>query len=178
VETQGLTYATDRTADGGRRPYWDESAAYVFSAAEIDHLEDVTERLHALCLEAVHRMATDPTTSRALGLPPETVELVRRSLAGPDPEAGSLYGRFDLVWDGRGPAKMLEYNADTPTGLVEAAVVQWHWLEDLFPDRDQWNLVHERLVLTWKRIGADVPAGLVHLAAGLEEPQEDWATIA
>src|SRR5205085_9315425 len=36
-------------------------------------------------------------------------------------ELPSVYGRFDLRHDGDGPAKLLEYNADTPTSLVEAA---------------------------------------------------------
>jgi glutathionylspermidine synthase len=26
---------------------------------------------------------------------------------------------------------MLEFNADTPTSLFEAGVVQWYWLQDL-----------------------------------------------
>ncbi len=42
----------------------------------------------------------------------------------------SLYGRFDLSYDGQGPAKLLEYNADTPTSLYETGVFQWMWLED------------------------------------------------
>ena len=39
----------------------------------------------------------------------------------------NLYGRFDLAYRGEGPPKLLEYNADTPTALFEAAVVQWDW---------------------------------------------------
>src|SRR5258708_28081486 len=42
----------------------------------------------------------------------------------------SIFGRFDLAWDGQGPPKLLEYNADTPTALGEASVAQWFWLED------------------------------------------------
>lgn len=29
------------------------------------------------------------------------------------------------MFDGSGPPKMLEYNADTPTTILEASVVQW-----------------------------------------------------
>ena len=32
---------------------------------------------------------------------------------------------------GDGPAKLLEYNADTPTSLYESAVFQWVWLEEM-----------------------------------------------
>ena len=41
-----------------------------------------------------------------------------------------LYGRFDFAYDGRN-IKMLEYNADTPTGLLEASVAQWLWIEQV-----------------------------------------------
>ena len=41
-----------------------------------------------------------------------------------------LYGRFDFGYDGEN-LKMFEYNADTPTSLLEAAVVQWQWLEQI-----------------------------------------------
>ena len=63
----------------------------------------------------------------------------------------SLYGRFDLSFDGASPPKLLEYNADTPTALVEASVVQWFWLEQLHPDADQFNSIHERLIAAWRR---------------------------
>ena len=33
-------------------------------------------------------------------------------------------------YDGQGPAKLLEYNADTPTSVFETGVFQWVWLED------------------------------------------------
>jgi glutathionylspermidine synthase len=63
----------------------------------------------------------------------------------------SLYGRFDLSFDGGSPPKLLEYNADTPTALVEAAVAQWFWLEDTHPGADQFNSIHERLIEAWRR---------------------------
>ena len=47
---------------------------------------------------------------------------------------------------------MLEFNADTPTSLLEAAVVQWQWKEDVFPANDQFNGIHEGLVASWKDI--------------------------
>ena len=39
-------------------------------------------------------------------------------------------GRFDLIYDGSGPPKMLEYNADTPTVMLESGPVQADWLSD------------------------------------------------
>ena len=68
----------------------------------------------------------------------------------------SLYGRLDLRWDGTGPPKLLEYNADTPTALFEAAVVQWEWLqclEDGAARHDQFNSLHEALIAAWRALG-------------------------
>jgi glutathionylspermidine synthase len=89
-----------------------------------------------------------------MGIPESAVRLIESSWEAEPP---SLYGRFDLAYDGSNPPKLLEYNADTPTSLLEAAVVQWCWLQDVFPSRDQFNSIHERLIARWKELGALVP---------------------
>ncbi|MFN8924063.1 MAG: glutathionylspermidine synthase family protein [Rhodospirillales bacterium] len=163
VEAAGFDF---HTMDG--RLYWDEAAAWEFTAAEMDTLELAAEQVHGLVLAACDRAVADGRLGD-LGIPeavrPLVVESWRRFRAGEG--EGHLYGRFDISWAGAedGPPKLLEYNADTPTALLEAAVVQWTWLEDTRPDADQFNSLHERLVARWRerdRIGDDVP---LHLAA-------------
>jgi glutathionylspermidine synthase len=110
-----------------------------------------------------------------LGIPALLHDAVRATLRD---DAPSVYGRFDLAYDGTGPAKLLEYNADTPTALLEAGVVQWYWLEDRFPDRDQWNSVHECLVAAWQAVAPRLPAGPLHLAHTADDPRgEDGMTV-
>ena len=116
VEALGLTWHTH--ADGS--PYWDESACYVFSAAEVDALEEATGDLHRLCMQAVDHVISH-NRFEEIGIPPAAIPLIQRSW---QEKAPSLYGRFDLAYDGVNPPKMLEYNADTPTSLLEAAVIQ------------------------------------------------------
>jgi glutathionylspermidine synthase len=177
VQDQGLTYAVERSeAGGGVEPYWDERACYTFTEHDVERLETATADLHRMALEAVRRMASDPGITARHGLPEGSFRWLADSLA--DPDGTSLYGRFDLAWDGDGPPKLLEYNADTPAGLVEAAVVQWMWLEDLHPDRDQWNLLHERLVEAFRRLRRRAGIDRMHFAVGQDEPTEDWATVA
>ena len=53
---------------------------------------------------------------------------------------------------------MLEYNADTPTSLLEVSVIQWDWLQALHPGADQFNSVHEKLVDYWKFVQGDLPS--------------------
>lgn len=176
VQDQGLTYAVDRAEQGAPVPYWDESACYQLTSDEVDHLERVTGDLHAMALEAARRMASDPDLLARHRLPQGSAELLARSLD--DPDELTLYGRFDLAWDGTGEPKLLEYNADTPAGLVEAAVCQWMWLEDLHPALDQWNLLHERFVQAWGGLKRRTGVEVVHFAVGQNEPTEDWATVA
>ncbi|MEF3112691.1 glutathionylspermidine synthase family protein [Streptomyces chrestomyceticus] len=179
VEAQGLIYPLTRYPDDSLRPYWDESAYYSFSLPEVEALEEVVEELHAMCLAAAahiveHRRFAD------LGIEDRRLaDLVAESWYR-RAELPTLYGRFDLRYDGAGPAKMLEYNADTPTSLVEAAGPQWFWMEERFPGADQWNSLHERLVDAWRKQARLLPPGApVHFAhsAG-DELGEDLMTVA
>ena len=174
VEAQGLTFPTSKHEDGTESPYWFEEAMYEFSEDEIEHLETVTERLHGMCLEAARFLLTGEMGD--LGLPPGALELARASMAAEQP---SLYGRFDLRFDGLGPATLLEYNGDTPTGLIECSVIQWYWLMDEMPNTDQWNSLHERLVMQWKKLAPRLRSRTVHLAHD-DTPgnTEEWMTVA
>ena len=158
-----------RYADIAGEPYWDETACYVLTAAEVDALEAATAELERLSRLAVahavrHRLHAE------LGIPAAVWPLVRTSWERQEP---SLYGRMDLRWDGTGPPLLLEYNGDTPTALFEAAVVQWEWLQCTDPEQDQFNSLHEALIATWRDLKLASP---VHFtcAAGHEE---DRATV-
>ncbi len=141
VESVGMLY---HTMDG--ETYWDESACYEFTAGEVDTLDLATAELHSLCLQAVEEVIRRDLFGR-LCIPEWFVPRVISSWEMDEP---SVYGRFDLAWDGSGPPKLLEYNADTPTALLEASVVQWYWLQDTRPEADQFNSIHERLIAFWK----------------------------
>jgi glutathionylspermidine synthase len=163
VEALGFSYHTHETGS-----YWDESSYYEFTAAEIDALEAAANTLHELCLAAAQTVIDRGWWSR-LGIPEKAVPTIVASWERDDP---SLYGRFDLAFDGVTPPKLLEYNADTPTALIEAAVVQWYWLQERFPNDDQFNSIHERLIDAWREIAAE----RVHFAAVRDLP-EDTQTI-
>jgi glutathionylspermidine synthase len=140
VEELGFTY---HTIDGDL--YWDEAGWYEFSLAEIEEIEVATNTLHALCLRAV-QVILDQDRLDEFAIPSEFHAWIRASWDNDEP---TVYGRFDLAWDGRSAPKLLEYNADTPTALFEAAVVQWHWLQSAHPGLDQFNSLHENLIEAW-----------------------------
>lgn len=127
--------------------YWREGICYEFTPQQIDSLEDVTRELHGMCLAAVEHVVRQGRWAE-LGIPEEWRPFIVASWERGDP---SLYGRFDFSYDGSGEAKLLEYNADTPTSLYESSIAQWLWLEEAMPRMDQFNSIHEKLLqrLRW-----------------------------
>ena len=83
----------------------------------------------------------------------------------------SIYGRFDLCYK-NGKIKMLEFNADTPTSLYEAGIVQWFWLQDFDKNKDQFNSIHEKLIAYWKYLKVYLQPGKLHFTC-LKETLED-----
>ena len=152
--------------------YWDESACYIFDAGQIDRIEAVTAELHAMCLRAAAEVVASNRFAE-FAIQPDFQPLIAESLRSSEP---SLYGRFDLSWDGRGEPKLLEYNADTPTALLEASVVQWQWLEDTRPDADQFNSIHEKLIERWKHVRQTLQQDVLHLACA-KDSEEDSGNV-
>jgi glutathionylspermidine synthase len=173
AESAGFDF---HTIDGER--YWDERAYYAFSLDEIEQqIEAPTAEIDAMCLELVGKALENEQYLRRLKIPEACWDLISQSWHG---DQASLYGRLDLKFNGTSPAKLLEYNADTPTSIFEAAVFQWTWLEQaierhIIPKRaDQFNSIHERLIEAWKKL-----AGTQHLhLAGMTGNSEDAGTLA
>ena len=164
AESAGFLY---HTFDG--ETYWDESAYYSFTSEEIDHIEEVTEEVHDMCIRAAEHIIRKNLFSK-LCIPEKYVPYIIKSWENNDP---SLYGRFDFSYNGSDAPKMLEYNADTPTSVLEASVVQWFWLKDKFPEKDQFNSIHEKLQEFWKESGF---RGTVHFACA-DESAEDLGNL-
>lgn len=169
VETLGLTWHT--APDG--TPYWDESAYWLFSAAEIDRIEAATTELYDMCLTAIGHVV-DTGGLAAFGYDADTAELITASWNRRTHEA-TFYARFDLAYDGRN-LKLLELNGDTPTSLLEAAVVQWYWLEERFPNEDQFNSIHEHLQAALRLYADYAPGVPLHFTCVAPHDEDEGTT--
>jgi glutathionylspermidine synthase len=154
-------------------PYWNESVYYSFTLAEIeDQLEAPSNELASLSLDLVNRIIGDQRALERLKIPRHAWDLIAESWRRREP---SLYGRFDFAFDGKGPARLLEYNADTPTALFEAAVFQWVWLEDMIAQgglpksADQFNSLHEKLVARLKNVARGRTLHMACMAGSRED---------
>jgi glutathionylspermidine synthase len=145
VEGQGLIWHSEDD-----QAYWDESAYYSFTLEEVERIEDATETLHELFLEAGEKIVKDAELLEVFGIPAFCHRAIKAAWKAEPPALN--YGRFDLGYNGEGEPKLFEFNCDTPTSLLEAAVVQWEWKESLFPELDQFNSLHEKLIGRWAEL--------------------------
>jgi glutathionylspermidine synthase len=162
LEAQGLSFHS-------RDSYWKEDVCYRFDLKQVEIVEAATNELHEMCIAALNA-AIEKERLGELAIPQAFWDPIAASLKRKD---FSLYGRFDLSYDGKSAPKMLEYNADTPTSLLESAVCQWFWMKDKFPAADQFNSIHERLVARWRQLPG---IGLIHFAS-IDDNEEDWACV-
>jgi glutathionylspermidine synthase len=166
VESQGFLFHSTDT------PYWNESACYEFRETEILAIERATNELFELCMEAVQHVI-DRKRYAEFHIPAEYGELIEFSW---DNDLPSLYGRFDLAYDGQ-QIKMLEFNADTPTSLLEASVIQWFWLQDYDKHKDQFNSIHDRLLAHLREIKPYMLSPELHFSC-VRDSTEDYMTVA
>lgn len=161
-------------------PYWDESAYYQFTLAQIEqHIERPTEELHQMCLEVVDIVVQSEQWLKKFKIPPAFWDAVSHSWQRRDP---SLYSRLDLAYDGVNPPKLLENNADTPTSLYETGYWQWLWLEQmvnqgqLSRSADQFNSLQEKLVSRFAQIKHESRLDELHFAC-CQDSVEDRGTV-
>jgi glutathionylspermidine synthase len=170
VEATGLVWHS-----AGGAPYWDETVAYAFDSHDVAMIEEATRDLYALFLQAGDYVVENRLFDR-FAIPPWCWPLIEEAWKAEPPALN--YGRFDLGYDGRGPPKLFEFNCDTPTSLLEAAVVQWRWKEAVFPAADQYNSLHDKLVAKWRDIAPFLASPTVHFTHAREASGEDAVTTA
>ena len=160
-------------------PYWSEDAYYQFTLAQIEELEDVTAELHQMCLKVVDKVVNSEELLTRFQIPRHTWDFVRQSWKTNQP---SLYSRLDFAYDGKGPIKLLENNADTPTSLYESAFFQWIWLEDqiaagkLPENADQFNGIQELLIERFTELKEKFGFSLLHMTC-CRDTEEDRGTV-
>lgn len=163
------------TFDG--EPYWDESAYYQFSLQQVENdLESPTEELHQMVMDMVGAIINSEEMLTRLDIPRDYWSQIWNSWKNGDPH---LYGRMDFVYNGQGPAKLLELNYDTPTSLFETGFFQWVWLEDqiragnLPSNADQFNSLQDKL----EEAFGFLPLPSPFYFASVRENTEDKGTV-
>lgn len=172
VNAAGVVYTHENPVSESPQlyKYWRDDAYYEMTKADVAALEEASAVLFEMLGEAGDWLlspAGAPTLAR-FGIPAFAMRSVIASW-NEEPACGSVYGRFDLRFGGvtnLDPAlsvpKLYEFNADTPTSLVES-LAQWGWFEDNAHLGDtQWTNMFEDLVAAWRRNLAIIEQKLGH----------------
>ena len=153
--------------------YYTEEAAYEFSRYEIDKIELATTHIFEMCMKTLEYILNDVKHLQKFHIPIKFYEVIKRSYYE---DHISFYGRFDLVYNGF-DIKVLEFNADTPTSLIEGSIIQWYWLQDFENGKyDQFNSIHDKLI-------AHLETCKVHLEGdklfftSISDSDEDFMTV-
>lgn len=164
VAEQGLTWGT---LDDGSN-YWNESAYYSFTPAEIDQIKTATKSLYNCFIEAGDYIINKKLLS-AFHIPENFHGMI--NLAWKNEPPALNYGRFDFGFDGTN-LKMFEFNCDTPTSLLESAYIQWQWSNG----RPQFNEIADHLIAKWQDILTVLPTREVHFTSAHGDKAEDFIT--
>ena len=141
--------------DDGVVSAWDETVHWRFTADEIETLYGAAGEIHAMAVEAVGHVV-EGRLYPLFGLTPEAGEAVGASWRSRDREM-DLVTRLTLAWNGSDAPRLVSFQADSPSGLVEAAIAQWRWKESRFPGSDQFNSIDDDLGERMKALRALVP---------------------
>ncbi|MGL4523038.1 MAG: glutathionylspermidine synthase family protein [Bacilli bacterium] len=170
-------------------PYWNEAMEqpvyYSLTQTEQEALEHAGNTIHCIALESITwLLEIAPTAVRnkwfdLFFIPEEARQHIIDSW---EDDEWAVYGRFDFVMQD-GVPKLLEYNADTPTTLIETGLTQWQWFFEnqqsgVFPPSTfQFNDLHDSLIRHWKDLHSKynkVP-NKVHFAAF--DQVDDFSTV-
>ena len=158
----------------GGIPYWIDDYYYEITNREADLIYHATNELWQMCLDAVAYIIKNKQYQQ-FRIPPFMIPHMEDSWELDSP---SIYGRFDFSYDIKnGQLKMLEFNADTPTSLFEAGIVQWHWKNHYFSEStDQFNSIHEQLISSWSEIKPYLKGDVLYFSCA-KETLEDLSNV-
>ncbi len=118
---------------------------------EAEAFYEAANELYDMFVEAAQHVI-DNDLFHELGIPFNLVDLIKESWE--NDVHWHLYGRFDLAGGVGGlPIKLLEFNADTPTSLIETSIAQWALLKyNNLDDQQQFNNIYNALRENFQRL--------------------------
>jgi len=146
LDELGFTWHTD--TDGSK--YVADTLVCVSDAEAMAYYNAANE-LYDMYVEAAEYVIENDLFFE-LGIPFNLIESIKKSWE--NDVHWHIYGRFDFAGgiDGQ-PIKLIEFNADTPTGLYESAVLQWALLKHNHMDEArQFNTIYEAIQENFKRL--------------------------
>lgn len=136
-------------------PWWVTDAAYLIHPELVDQLFEAATGIQKRCYDAVDALVASGDYAY-FGIRNRAMQTaIAQSWRAKD---SPLYGRMDFSFAPDGTPMLLDYEADSPFGMAEAAYVQWEWFEAWQAATgkgfdSQENLIYEKLAAHIPRAG-------------------------
>jgi len=146
LEELGFTWHTD--SDGSK--YVSDELLHVRDD-EAEAYYEATNTVYDMYVEAAEFVIENDLFFE-LGIPFNLIDSIKKSWE--NDVHWHIYGRFDFSGgiDGA-PIKLIEFNADTPTGLFETAILQWALLKHNGMDEArQFNNIYQAIANNFRRL--------------------------
>lgn len=176
LEEDGMVYSIDHS-DPEDTHYWNEFASFTMKPDEREFVSAQVEEMERMCMAAVdHIVNSDLVNNLQLG------DLgLKIALDSWERREPAFYGRMDFVYDSqKGSLKFLEYNADTPTSILEAGIIQKRWFVENGFEADgysEFNNLMDSMVERWSQLKHRLVYPILHLACVQEPSGEDIANL-
>lgn len=151
IDTQSLARVGFTWFDDERSEYLVKESLIKITEDEGRAYYDAANILYEMYEEAAEYVMKNDLFE-ALDIPKKLIPVIKTSWK--QERENHLYGRFDLSGGIDGlPIKLIEFNADTPTLLVESTLVQLMLLEDnKLTDNAQFNNIYENVSRKFKKM--------------------------
>lgn len=148
LEQMGCSWHKDEDGE-----YIVKDKLLVLTQKEVRAYYDVTNELYKM-YEAGAAYVIEKELFFELDIPECLIESVQYSWK--NERENHLYGRFDLSGGlDATEIKLIEFNADTPTLLLESSLIQWMLLEQSgLEHKEQFNAIYEKMVEKMKKISS------------------------
>jgi len=146
LEELGFTWHTD--TDGTK---YVSDALVEVSVQEAEAYYEAANTIYDMFVEGAQHVI-DNDLYFDLGIPFNLIETIKKSWE--HDVHWHIYSRFDLAGgiDNK-PIKLIEFNADTPTGLFESALLQWALLKNNnMNEQQQFNNIYKTVSENFKRL--------------------------
>jgi len=146
LEALGFTWHTD--SDG---THYVADELVLISEDEAEAYYEAANTLYDMYVRAAEYVI-DNDLFFDLGIPFNLIEPIKKSWE--NDVHWHVYGRFDFAGGVDGaPIKLIEFNADTPTGLYESAVLQWALLKhNGLDEARQFNNIYDAITQNFRRM--------------------------
>jgi len=172
LERVGFSWHRDVTQD-----YIVQERLLVLTQVEADAYLEAADEIYKM-YETAAAYVIQNSLFDALDIPKHLVASIKKSWS--EERENHLYGRFDLSGGLDGKAiKLIEFNADTPTLLVESALVQWMQLAfNGCSDTKQCNRIYEAISKKFKKIAQSKKGDFSKfLFSSTESSEEEIQTV-